>query len=91
LTSLFPRGSLYREKDVKFALQVAVAAAVMLAIVAGLLAFGFSDFASRPLNDEIWQTRPRRPFARLAFSLVMISVTALLGGMLIRAMCRAKK
>jgi len=74
----------------KFALQVAVVSAIMLAIIAGLIVFGFSDFTAE-LGDEAWQAPPWRPIARLTFSLIMISGTVLFGGMLIRAISRARK
>ncbi len=74
----------------KFALQVAGVSAIMLAIIAKLLVFGFSDFTAEPW-DAAWQAPLWRGVARLTFSFIMISGTVLLGGLLIRALGRMRK
>ena len=48
-----------------------------------LLSFGFSDLIGQ--NQEIWQTKPWRPYARLALAFILLSMTYVLGGALIRS------
>ena len=55
----------------------------MLGITMLLLSFGFSDLIGQ--NQEIWQTKPWRPYARLALAFILLSMTYVLGGALIRS------
>ncbi len=61
--------------------------AVMLGIIVLLAGYGFSDLMGTSKSQiDVLQTKPWRPFARLAFSFVMISITCLLGGALIKSL-----
>jgi len=70
----------------KFSIQIVLIAVVMGALILALLAFGFSDWAGMSYEKyEILQAKPWRPYARLGFSFIMISMTCVIGGMLIRS------
>jgi hypothetical protein len=70
----------------KLSFQIILIAAVMLGITMLLLSFGFSDLIGE--NHEIWQTKPWRPFARLAMAFILLSMTYVLGGALIKSIFR---
>ena len=68
-------------------IQCFVAAVLMVIVIVGLICFGFSDFVGFK-NDEqftILEARPWRPYARLAFSFIMISLTVFFGGAFFRS------
>ena len=75
----------------KLSLQVLLIVAVMATVILFLLMFGFSDFNSMSSdNSQIWQTKPWRPYARLAMSFILISLTCILGGAFIRSIFRSR-
>lgn len=65
---------LQRDDDMKITITGILIAAGLLVAIVVLLRFGLSDFAAPPLNDDIWETKPWRPWARVVFSFVMISL-----------------
>lgn len=73
----------------KLALQIALIAGVLLGITLLLLSFGFSDWGQMSAETHaIWQTKPWRPFARLALAFILLSMTYVLGGAFIKAFFR---
>lgn len=75
----------------KLSIQILLIVAVMLGMTLLLLSFGFSDWIGTSRDHwEIWQTKPWRPFARLALSFILLSMTYVLGGALIRSYFRNK-
>ena len=73
----------------KLSVQIIIIAGVLLAITLFLLSFGFSDWIGTSAEKQmIWQTKPWRPFARLALSFILLSTTYVLGGALIRSIYR---
>ena len=73
----------------KLTIQIILIAGALLAITCFLLSFGFSDWIGTfPAKDEIWQTKPWRPFARLGLAFILLSATYGLGGALIRSIYR---
>jgi hypothetical protein len=73
----------------KLTIQIILMAGVMVGIIILLLAVGFSDWIGTSKEKyETLQAKPWRPFARLAFAFIMISLTCILGGALIRVSFR---
>lgn len=59
-------------------------AGILFAAVVGLLFFGFSDFMNSPWNHEVLEMKPWRPYARLIFSGIMVTLLLIFGGALVR-------
>jgi hypothetical protein len=66
-------------------------AGVLLAAIVGLLLFGFSDFMASPWNHETVELKPWRPYARLIFSGIMVTLLLIFGGALARYAVNARR
>ena len=64
---------------------------MLLAVTLLLLSFGFSDWIGTAAEKQmIWQSKPWRPYARLALAFILLSMTYVLGGALLKSVYRTK-
>ena len=75
----------------KLTIQIILIAGVMLVLIGLFLTYGFSDFTGSPVKgNNIWETKPWRPFARLGLGFFLTSFTLIMGGALIRVSFRGR-